>query len=164
MRVPWLVHSPGPNPLNLKNFTFRNAFQLYRRKHYKKRPPKIYKRPVELLDLMPTLVDLAKLPSVPMCYKHDEMVRTCTEGKSLHRLFHRNSVQNWNSGLSPLSINETMLSWSFAFSQYPRPSKEPRVNSDQPQDNDIKYMGYSIRSRRYRYTRWVPIFVNKHGN
>ncbi len=31
----------------------------------------------------------------------------------------------------------------------------PRNNSDQPRLKDIRYMGYSVRSERYRYTEWV---------
>lgn len=44
-----------------------------------------------------------------------------------------------------------------AFSQYPRPGIYPtqHPNSDKPRLNQIKYMGYSLRTNRFRYTEWV---------
>lgn len=45
-----------------------------------------------------------------------------------------------------------------AFGQYPRPSVEPSINpnSDEPRLKQIKIMGYTLRSNRYRYTAWLP--------
>jgi hypothetical protein len=45
------------------------------------------------------------------------------------------------------------LSESYAFSQYPRPSIQPSVDSDQP--SQIHFMGYSVRSARFRLTEWI---------
>lgn len=42
-----------------------------------------------------------------------------------------------------------------AFTQYPRPSRFPTSNSDKPRLKQIKIMGYSIRTSRFRYTEWV---------
>ena len=42
-----------------------------------------------------------------------------------------------------------------AFSQYPRPSVLPQINSDQPQLRDIRVMGYSVRAGSLRFTEWV---------
>ncbi|KAB0345433.1 hypothetical protein FD754_022359 [Muntiacus muntjak] len=42
-----------------------------------------------------------------------------------------------------------------AYSQYPRPADSPQWNSDKPSLEDIKVMGYSIRTVDYRYTVWV---------
>lgn len=41
--------------------------------------------------------------------------------------------------------------------QYPRPGLFPNLkpNSDQPRLKQIKIMGYSIRTERYRFTEWV---------
>lgn len=101
----------------------------------------------ELIDLFPTLVDVARLPEVPKCkhsinYDEDENL-TCTEGKSL---FHAN-----NDGAD-----------EFAFSQYPRPGPYPSKapDSDQPKLREIKIMGYTIRSKQFRYTAWIK-FNNK---
>ncbi len=41
----------------------------------------------------------------------------------------------------------------YAFSQYPRPSTRPQSDSDQPRLPN--FMGYSVRSAHFRYTRWV---------
>lgn len=51
---------------------------------------------------------------------------------------------------------------SAIFTQYPRPGVFPTAdpNSDEPQLKDIKIMGYSIRTKRYRYTEWVRFDVN----
>ena len=43
---------------------------------------------VELVDLFPTLVDLAELPTLPQCSKDSSQVKVCTEGMSLSHLFH----------------------------------------------------------------------------
>lgn len=96
---------------------------------------------VELLDLFPTLVDLAGLPPVATC---DSKVNeeTCVEGKSLQ----------------PLIFGETCDSQpEEAFSQYPRPGTYPSVhpNSDKPKLYQIKIMGYSLRTKQFRYTAWI---------
>lgn len=51
----------------------------------------------------------------------------------------------------------------FAFSQYPRPQATPPTktpDSDQPRLREINVMGYSIRTKQYRYTAWIK-FNNK---
>lgn len=54
-------------------------------------------------------------------------------------------------------LQERFLPETVAFTQYPRPSLYPTLkpNSDKPRLKDIKIMGYSIRTDRYRYTEWV---------
>ena len=48
--------------------------------------------------------------------------------------------------------------WKTAvFSQYPRPSDTPQENSDQPKLKDIRIMGYTMRTERYRYTEWAGV-------
>ncbi|KAF6198730.1 hypothetical protein GE061_006752 [Apolygus lucorum] len=89
--------------------------------------------PVELLDLFPTLVHLAGLPTVPPCGLKSKETKLCTEGKNI---FDRSEVHE-------------------AFSQYPRPSVAPQKNSDKPKLADIRIMGYSIVTDRFRYTEWV---------
>jgi iduronate 2-sulfatase len=107
----------------------------------------------ELIDIFPTLIDVAGLPQIPSCklnsldHYEDENV-TCTEGKSLH----------------PKMINDATESDddAMAFSQYPRPSAYPSKipDSDQPRLREIKIMGYSMRTNRFRYTAWIK-FNNK---
>lgn len=104
----------------------------------------------ELIDVFPTLVRIAGLPAIKRCqntleYENDSI--TCTEGKSLHRLM---------TGVASLTEDEV------AFSQFPRPGSVPTKapDSDQPKLREIKIMGYSIRTRHFRYTAWIK-FNNK---
>ncbi|KAM7357768.1 iduronate 2-sulfatase isoform 2-T3 [Cochliomyia hominivorax] len=100
----------------------------------------------ELVDLFPTLVDLAHLPMVPTCdYKKSMSEQLlCTEGKSLYPL------------LNGIGLGQEY----FALSQYPRPGMQPtkHPNSDKPKLKNIKIMGYSLRTNHYRYTLWVRFF------
>lgn len=99
----------------------------------------------ELVDIFPTLVDLAHLPAIPRCTDNLPMTEqlTCTEGKSLYPMM----KQQDNEPISEL----------YALSQYPRPGKLPtkHPNSDKPKLKNIQIMGYSLRSDVYRYTLWV---------
>lgn len=103
-------------------------------------PSKNIHTPVELLDIFPTLVDLSGLSdNIPKCNHMDKSL-LCFEGKSLKRL---------------MTGDSNIFGNYFALSQYPRPSVYPQKNSDKPRLKDIQIMGYSIRSKRYRYTEWV---------
>ncbi|XP_054267443.1 iduronate 2-sulfatase isoform X1 [Macrosteles quadrilineatus] len=102
--------------------------------------------PVELLDLFPTLVDAAGLPSLSPCPKESTSVPDCTEGVSLMPYI-----------FSAIKKNKTYEETGrLALSQYPRPGIYPTLhpNSDKPRLREIKYMGYSVRSGQYRYTEW----------
>jgi iduronate 2-sulfatase len=106
----------------------------------------------ELIDLFPTIVDLAGLPQIPNCKKFsnfDSEIETCSEGKSLYEK------------MDEKVLNEAED--SFAFSQYPRPGTFPthQPDSDQPKLNEIKIMGYSIRNKRFRYTAWIKFNSRK---
>ena len=100
-RVPFIVFDPG-NPTG-----------------------KVVEDNVELLDLFPTLADLAGLPPVPACPPSSAGVMLCTQGRSLSHYISSNS-------------SSAGLSYSFAFSQYPRPSRYPSFNSDEPHLRDIR--------------------------
>ncbi|XP_036336327.1 iduronate 2-sulfatase [Rhagoletis pomonella] len=97
----------------------------------------------ELVDIYPTLVDLAHLPPLPLCNASAPAYEqlTCREGKSLYPL------------LQGVGLGEEHV----AFSQYPRPGIEPtkHPNSDKPKLLNIKVMGYSMRTTIFRYTLWV---------
>lgn len=105
--------------------------------------PKSINTPVELIDIFPTLVELLglKIPT-PKCKGFNDKTVLCFDGKSLVHLMESHKV----------SFNPQK---SFAISQYPRPSVYPTVNSDKPRLKNIKIMGYSIRTKRYRYTEWI---------
>lgn len=103
----------------------------------------IVRNVVELIDVFPTLVDLADLPPISRC-NESELIETCTEGKSLVAHFE-------------LKLNRFDVFKESAISQYPRPGLFPtrQPNSDQPKLNEIKIMGYSIRTDQFRYTIWI---------
>lgn len=68
--------------------------------------------PVELLDIFPTLVDLARLPTIGKCPSNlvdSRNTKVCTDGKSL----------------LGLKTEEEQLS----ITQYPRPSFNPQRNT-----------------------------------
>lgn len=94
---------------------------------------------VELVDLFPTIVDLIGLPPVTEC--GDKKETLCTEGKSLKKYFK----------------NPSLREKTLAFSQYPRPGAYPSKvpNSDEPKLHEIKIMGYSVKTNRFRYTLWI---------
>uniref|UniRef100_A0A914WMK2 Sulfatase N-terminal domain-containing protein n=1 Tax=Plectus sambesii TaxID=2011161 RepID=A0A914WMK2_9BILA len=100
---------------------------------------------VELVDLFPSLADLAGLPVPPLCSKKKKE-NTCVEGLSF----------------APLLRSRDSVQWKTAvFSQYPRPSVLPQMNSDQPKYRNIRIMGYSIRTNEYRYTEWIKFTPKK---
>lgn len=107
---------------------------------------------VELVDLFPTLSELAGLSIPKICPQNSSFISFCSEGVSFSPILK-------NARLSTTSDAE---SWKAAvFSQYPRPSVHPLVNSDQPHLKDIKIMGYSMRTPQYRYTEWVKYLKDR---
>ena len=82
--------------------------------------------PTEFVDIFPTLCDLAKL-NIP----------SKLDGKSL----------------VPAMKNPSKPVKEFSVSQYPRSG--PDSESERLGYADAKYMGYSIRTERYRYTIWM---------
>lgn len=105
----------------------------------------------ELIDIFPTLIDVAGLPPIPSCKQHsldnyEDESMTCTEGKSLHSKM----------------MNDEQDDDAIAYSQYPRPDSYPskHPDSDQPKLREIKIMGYTMRTNRFRYTAWIK-FNNK---
>ncbi|ELU09360.1 hypothetical protein CAPTEDRAFT_171703 [Capitella teleta] len=79
----------------------------------------------EFVDLFPTLVDAAGLPTMPLCPADSTKTELCREGESWMPLIRGDGGQ-WKDRV---------------FSQYPR-------------DNS-KIMGYTMRTDRFRYTEWV---------
>ncbi|XP_078683798.1 iduronate 2-sulfatase-like [Branchiostoma floridae x Branchiostoma belcheri] len=103
---------------------------------------------VELVDMFPTLAELANLTTLPLCPTDSSKVELCTEGSSFVPVILNVTKETGD--------HNTLITWKPAvFSQYPRPSKKPQTNSDLPHLKDIKYMGYSMRTEQYRYTEWV---------
>ena len=151
LHVPLAIHFPSSS-----HAINSIAASKHRNKSKHKRK---YMKPVELLDLMPTIIDLAGLPSIPVCM-YNLTVQTCTEGKSLKPLFFEFHNSSWCNKRSNIHSNSNC---NYAFSQYPRPALHPEIDSDQPVQRKIKYMGYGVRSKRYRYTQWVGTNTDKIG-
>lgn len=140
-RVPLMVHVPKVTT-NHSHFELKNPFLPH---------GKIPKGPqsdalAELVDIFPTLADLAGLPPLPTCPKDSFGVELCSEGLSLAPLL--------KVAKNPRKLQQ--IEWKDAvFSQYPRPSDFPQRNTDLPSLKDIKIMGYSMRTEHHRYTEWV---------
>ena len=97
---------------------------------------------VELIDIFPTITELAGIKVPPMCPAGDKQPLACVEGTSL----------------TPLLQNPNMEFKKAAFSQFPRPSagmtsipNEPPFDKKEHSEN---VMGYSIRVDQYRFTDW----------
>lgn len=146
VRVPFIIHVPGlTDSVELQHREYLSSSAL-----------------VELVDVFPTLVELAGLPVVPpLCPVNSSLVNLCTEGISVVPVIQdavfrrvqgnetrdRHLEREWKTG---------------AFSQYPRPGLFPTLkpNSDKPRLKQIKVMGYSLRTLRHRYTEWVPFDIH----
>ncbi|XP_051504997.1 iduronate 2-sulfatase-like isoform X2 [Myxocyprinus asiaticus] len=141
-RVPLIVYRPGvtssfPRP-GEKIFPFIDVFQSTRG-HFGKGQG--VESVVELVDIFPTLSNLAGLRPLRRCPSQSFKIELCTEGSNLAYLIrypHREHSRE-----------------AYSFSQYPRPSDSIQENSDLPDLADIRIMGYSIRSTDYRFTVWV---------
>ncbi|XP_076641696.1 iduronate 2-sulfatase isoform X2 [Halictus rubicundus] len=114
---------------------------------------------VELVDIFPTIADLANIP-IPICRNENENERK--NATRMKRVFTRPElVCSEGVSLVPLiaaAIKQELLPWKkAAFGQYPRPGIKPSMNpnSDEPRFKQIKAMGYTLRTDRYRYTAWL---------
>lgn len=113
-------------------------------------PNSVTARPVEMVDLFPTLAELAGLPVPQTCPENSTLVKTCVEGSSLVPLI---------SEANGMSVGSNVPWKDVAFSQYPRKAGRSSV------------MGYTLRTKDYRYTEWVgydsinyrPVFSNVYG-
>ena len=97
---------------------------------------------VELIDIFPSITELAGIEVPPTCPKENKKLLTCVEGTSVVPLL-KNPDQQWKKA---------------AFSQYPRPSAGLGVipnEPDFPSNNAGEaVMGYTIRVDEYRFTEW----------
>lgn len=47
---------------------------------------------------------------------------------------------------------------NMSYTQYPRPSIYPQSYSDQPNRDDIRFMGYALKTSQYRWD--TPLFLS----
>ncbi|BFZ15075.1 hypothetical protein BsWGS_18114 [Bradybaena similaris] len=147
---------------------------------------------VELVDLFPTLAEVAGLPTLPLCPEDPFKTWLCTEGVSLVPLIknitgtvtdkkmgmngedrssslkftpEQNSVHLLAqncSGIFTASTSNDFQWKSAVFSQYPRPSVVPQQNTELPHLADIRIMGYSMWTLDFHYTEWVSFIPNNY--
>nr|CAB3263463.1 iduronate 2-sulfatase-like [Phallusia mammillata] len=142
-RVPMLVHVPhvtDKQKSKQQKFQYMDALETSQSRTEKDLQTDAL---VETVDLFPTLSELAGIEVPPYCPDNPFKVDFCTEGSSFVKLLiHAGKKRE--------------ITWKDAvFSQYPRPSDYPQMNTDLPSLKDIKIMGYTMRTNRYRYTEWV---------
>ena len=97
---------------------------------------------VELIDIFPSLTDLAGVKVPPLCPEDNKDMLACVEGSSVAPLL-KDANQTWKKG---------------AFSQFPRPysglSSIPGQPPFKPNSHEEAVMGYAIRSDMYRFVKW----------
>ena len=124
-RVPFILHVPGVTDSGMKT-----------------------KALVELIDIFPSLTDLAGIDVPPMCTENSPKSIACVEGSSVAPLL-KNPDREWKKA---------------AFSQFPRPysglNKIPGHTAFK-YDHYENVMGYSIRVHDYRFTEWYSFDRSK---
>ena len=96
---------------------------------------------VELIDIFPTITELAGLEVLPVCSGYDKQQLTCIEGTNLTSLL-MNLDQQWKKA---------------AFSLYPHPCYGMHQILNEPQfDNEHgeNVMGYTVSVDQYHFTEW----------
>lgn len=107
---------------------------------------------VELVDIMPTLIQLAGLPE----FDHQKKGEPALQGRSLAPLVLRAESSGVLQATSAVGFNAS-------YSQYGRsrcPTDLFVSRCQDPEDLPQKYIGYSVRTSTHRYTRWVVVAVD----
>ena len=117
--VPFMIHVPGATDAGMRTDAL-----------------------VELIDIFPTVTELAGIRTPPLCPEGKHNLLTCVEGTSAAPLL-TDPKRQWKKA---------------AFSQYPRPASGlaqiPGMPPYPPNEDSEDVMGYSIRTDRYRFTEW----------
>ena len=107
---------------------------------------------VELIDIFPSLTDLAGIDVPPMCTENSHKSIACVEGSSV----------------APLLKNPDMEWKKASFSQFPRPvsglREIPGHPPFDPSEHEENVMGYTIRTDKYRFTEWYTVLIVLHLN
>ena len=97
---------------------------------------------VELIDMFPTLTELAGLSVPPLCPADTKQPLVCVEGTSL----------------VPLLKDPNQQVKKAVFSQYARPNSGMSIIPNEPafnwKEHSENVMGYTIRVDQYRFTDW----------
>ena len=97
---------------------------------------------VELIDIFPSITELAGLQVPPMCPEGENKLLACVEGTSV----------------TPLLKNPDLPWKKAAFSQYSRPSAGMTVIPNEPPYSKSEHgedvMGYSLRVDQYHFIEW----------
>ncbi|KAM7389019.1 hypothetical protein PAMP_023019 [Pampus punctatissimus] len=141
-RVPLMFYVPGVTAARgwLEGSTFPFV-DVFCQSELNFKNDKVIRNVVELVDLFPTISYMAGLRAPKPCPDVSFQVELCTEGNNLAYTFRHRERRKDEEAVS--------------FSQYPRPADTPQLDSDLPHLEDIKVMGYSLRSWDYRYTLWL---------
>ncbi|XP_071504143.1 iduronate 2-sulfatase-like [Diadema antillarum] len=110
---------------------------------------------VELVDIFPSVSELAGLTIPPICPPNSFDVDFCAEGVSFAPLIMEDYIADrWTTNDSR-SLQKIKRWKNATFSQYPRPSVHPGKLTDVPHLANITIMGYSMRTIEYHYTEWI---------
>ncbi|MPC14235.1 Iduronate 2-sulfatase [Portunus trituberculatus] len=113
---------------------------------------------VELVDLFPTLVDLAGLPILPQCPKDSSQVRVCTEGMSLSHVVQR-SLQTLNSNTKH-NTHRSTNSWDVMTNEILiNPSESNKENSIWSIGREHMAETTGVRHRDHTVGRSMPLSV-----
>ncbi len=96
---------------------------------------------VELIDIFPSLTELAGIPVPPMCPENNNNMLACVEGTSVAPLL-QDPDKEWKKA---------------AFSQFARPYAGISKIPGHPKftgNNEEVVMGYAIRTDKYRFVEW----------
>ncbi|XP_030837020.1 iduronate 2-sulfatase [Strongylocentrotus purpuratus] len=163
-RVPLIVHIPGvtdkPRSSPIKN-ELQNSLKMNQSQGNVKSSADsgmVVTELVELVDLFPTLSELAGITVPPVCPPEPFNVTLCSEGYSFAPLLE--PVQGSNTilqkdGMEKLTSKRYSRWKNATFSQYPRPGVTPNYETDLPSLVDITIMGYSMRTKDHHYTEWI---------
>ena len=154
LKVPLIVHVPGLTNKDKKPFKYTPVldFISLNNTYFSEasnvsssdiHPQYVSEELIELVDIFPTLANITGISVPPLCRLYPTPL--CSEGINFYPVIKHH-----------VSESKADFTWKTgAFSQYPRPSVNIQLNSDQPKLEDIHIMGYSIRTGRFRYTEWV---------
>lgn len=107
---------------------------------------------MELVDIMPTLIQLAGLPD----FDHEKKAEPPLQGRSLAQLVLQAGSRGVVQATSAAEFNAS-------YSQYGRsrcPTDLFVSRCQDPEDLPQTYIGYSVRTSSHRYTRWVVVEVD----